>query len=278
MKYLLATFLVIGHTMAGNYENDFTFQYMAATIGDNDAADKVGHFYFRGQGVEQDYIKALPWLMKAAEYGKKDSQYTLGIMFKNALGVQRDINRAMGYFRSAARLGHPKAQFNLGITYYKSHEVPRDDTLALQWFQEAAKSKDPRGQCFLAEMYEKGRGGLSKDYGQALHYYEKSQAQGYERAQTKIDALLIKISGQRSSHKKSVASSRHSEKTQTQKKSLPKEKGTEVPECSICLDKKLNRVFIPCGHTTCETCAERLVGKACPMCKKLINQAIPLFL
>ena len=59
---------------------------------------------------------------------------------------------------------------------------------------------------------------------------------------------------------------------------IGKEKGTEVPECSICLDKKLNRVFIPCGHTTCETCAERLVGKACPMCKKLINQAIPLFL
>ncbi|CAK4071299.1 unnamed protein product [Aphanomyces euteiches] len=38
--------------------------------------------------------------------------------------------------------------------------------------------------------------------------------------------------------------------------------------CSICLEKDVNRVLIPCGHIFCNTCIEQLPRKKCPVCRQ----------
>ena len=46
--------------------------------------------------------------------------------------------------------------------------------------------------------------------------------------------------------------------------------------CVVCLDKKINTTFIPCGHRkVCMTCAEKLDN--CPICREKITQKIKTF-
>lgn len=40
-------------------------------------------------------------------------------------------------------------------------------------------------------------------------------------------------------------------------------------ECSICCDRKVNTILVPCGHTLCKECGERLTQ--CPYCRARIN-------
>lgn len=44
-----------------------------------------------------------------------------------------------------------------------------------------------------------------------------------------------------------------------------------VDECQVCLDAKINVIFVPCGHCVCcKTCAPKL--KACTRCNRLIKR------
>lgn len=47
-------------------------------------------------------------------------------------------------------------------------------------------------------------------------------------------------------------------------------------ECVICMDNPIDRVFVPCGHTACGLCSEKLRNKNCHMCrKKILNIILP---
>ncbi|XP_067951562.1 uncharacterized protein [Watersipora subatra] len=46
--------------------------------------------------------------------------------------------------------------------------------------------------------------------------------------------------------------------------------------CEICMDRKRNIVFIPCGHTACDECAQSL--KICHNCRKPIKLRNPVFI
>ena len=54
--------------------------------------------YANGQGVKQDYFKAVEWYQKAADQGHAAAQYNLGIMYKNGLGVKQNYTKAKDYF------------------------------------------------------------------------------------------------------------------------------------------------------------------------------------
>lgn len=51
---------------------------------------------------------------------------------------------------------------------------------------------------------------------------------------------------------------------------------TAVRECVVCLQPKLEIVFLPCGHMcTCATCAPRV--EDCPMCRAAITEKKRVF-
>ena len=39
-----------------------------------------------------------------------------------------------------------------------------------------------------------------------------------------------------------------------------------MKECAICYETKLEK-FLPCGHSTCHECFEKLKGHTCPYCR-----------
>ncbi|XP_009138688.1 E3 ubiquitin-protein ligase SPL1 isoform X2 [Brassica rapa] len=45
--------------------------------------------------------------------------------------------------------------------------------------------------------------------------------------------------------------------------------GDEHDRCVVCLERKCDAAFVPCGHMCCcLTCALKLLGKPCPLCRK----------
>ena len=50
-------------------------------------------------------------------------------------------------------------------------------------------------------------------------------------------------------------------------------------ECEICRVNQKNRVFIPCGHTVCHDCADRLPrDRSCFNCRVQVTNVIRFFL
>jgi TPR repeat protein len=68
---------------------------------------KLGAVYQRGQGVKQDYKKALYWFHKAAQKHNSDAEFSLGTMYQHGQGVtQNDTLAAQWFAKSAADRPH----------------------------------------------------------------------------------------------------------------------------------------------------------------------------
>ncbi|NQU56821.1 MAG: SEL1-like repeat protein [Rhodospirillales bacterium] len=87
----------------------------AAKKGDIGAQVMIGHFYEDGQGVKQDFAKALKWYRKAAAERSNDmmvrmsasmAQAGLGRMYEQGKGVTKDLREAVKWYRKAAEVGH----------------------------------------------------------------------------------------------------------------------------------------------------------------------------
>ena len=54
--------------------------------------------YENGQGVKQDYFKAVEWYQKASEQGLAGAQFSLGNMYYFGQGVRQDYTKAKEYY------------------------------------------------------------------------------------------------------------------------------------------------------------------------------------
>ncbi len=75
--------------------------------------------YDKGEGVPQDYAKAMQWYQKAANQGDADAQFNLGVMYYEGEGAPQDYAKALQWYQKAANQGDAQAQYNLGFMYYK---------------------------------------------------------------------------------------------------------------------------------------------------------------
>ena len=81
----------------------------------------LGYMYRDGEGVRQDYKKAIEWTEKAAKQGYVSAQYNLGVMYDNGQGVRQDYKKAKEWYEKAANQGDVDAQYNLGIKIGRAH-------------------------------------------------------------------------------------------------------------------------------------------------------------
>ncbi|MCX6631984.1 MAG: tetratricopeptide repeat protein, partial [Candidatus Solibacter sp.] len=76
MKTLIAIVLLLAPAAVGQDKALLD----RAEKGDAAAQDGLGHIYSQGQGVPQDFTKAVRWWRKAADQGHADAQFNLGVM------------------------------------------------------------------------------------------------------------------------------------------------------------------------------------------------------
>ena len=124
---------------------------------------RLGDTYADGEGVEQDYAKAMRWYRAAAEQGSGDGRWRLGVMYLFGWGSPKDYAGAVHWFRAAAEQGNPEGQWLLGAMYASGLGVPRDFTEAGRWFRDAAEQGNGMGQWLLGKMYRYGAG-IEQDY------------------------------------------------------------------------------------------------------------------
>lgn len=96
--------------------------------------------YGSGQGVPQNYEKAVYWHEKAAAQGHAWAQSNLGVLYDQGQGVPQDYAKARQWWERAAAQGKAWAQLQLGGLYANGQGVPQDYVRAYMWNNLAAAS------------------------------------------------------------------------------------------------------------------------------------------
>jgi len=78
----------------GDYARALAEFQPLADEGDITAQYYMGELYLKGQGVPQDFEKAVKWYAMAAEYGHGAAQANLGALLTLGLGTRRDLETA----------------------------------------------------------------------------------------------------------------------------------------------------------------------------------------
>ena len=175
MKHLLTFFLLIcfavtaaGHgkcldrlPMPSNGGDSISVLRAVSAVGyptDPVEQFKLGSRYYNGDGVAQDYSKAVYWFGKAAEQGLADAQYNLGVFYVAGWGVSQDYAKAAYWYGKAAEQGDADAQFNFGVCHFAGQGVPRDYAKAAYWYGKAAGQGHADAQKNLGYCYAAGLG------------------------------------------------------------------------------------------------------------------------
>lgn len=137
------------------------------------ALNLLGNCYFYGNGVKQDYKKAVEWYQKAADLGYAVAMRNLGNCYYNGNGVKQDYKKAVEWWQKAADLGDAAAMANLGNCYYDGNGVKRNYKKAVELYQKAADLGEVFGMSGLGLCYHDGNG-VKQDYEKALEWYQKS--------------------------------------------------------------------------------------------------------
>lgn len=173
---------------------------------------QMGGRYFRGDGVEQDYQKAMQWYSKAAEQNHLKAQSNIGALYYHGLGVKQDYQKAFEWSLKAANGGFVGAQFAVGRMYDLGRGVRQDYKKAFEWYlkvgsqthYELALGTDyAEAQFNLGTMYAKGQGVKQNDK-EAVKWYLKSAEQGYANAQYNLGSMYFYGRGVKKDHKQAL--------------------------------------------------------------------------
>ncbi len=95
----------------------------------------LGVKYATGDGVPQDYARAVEWFREAAAAGDVGGQYNLGGLYANGKGVPQDYAKAAQWYHKASEQGDGGAQYRLGVLYTEGRGVPQDYAKAIKWLR-----------------------------------------------------------------------------------------------------------------------------------------------
>ena len=127
----------------------------SAKRGYHGAQFNVGLAYYEGDGVKQDYKKAIQWWKKAAAQGNEDAMYNIGFCYEKGFGVKQDIKQAFEWYRKSATSGRNElAWCALGECYEEGKGTVSDNEQAEYWYRKAA-SYNIRAQHLLGKLYYK---------------------------------------------------------------------------------------------------------------------------
>jgi len=126
--------------------------------------------YEDGNGLPQDYQKALELFLKAGELGCATAYFNLGNSYYNGTGVEVDKRKAKHYFELAAMNGNIKARHNLGCLEGQAGNHDR----AIKLFVMAARAGDKTSMDMVMKGFKAGV--ITKDeYADTLRAFHKRQ-------------------------------------------------------------------------------------------------------
>lgn len=155
IEYVVPKCLYLEEAQKGNVE----FQYRVAVC------------YFIGDTYPKDYKLAKEWFERAAKANNHLAEKALGDIYLMAYGVKKDVKEAIKWYTLAANSGNAEALSILGDFYFYAIEVRQDLPKAIGFYREASERGDIYSLEKLAYCYYYGKGGISRDYGEAAKRY-----------------------------------------------------------------------------------------------------------
>jgi len=186
---LMLGFISFFLTLQVRAESNFSVVKSNAEQGNADAQFNLAVKYYYGEGIPQDFKKAIYWYTKAAEQGDVRAQFSLGAKYYDGEGAPQDNTKAAYWFTKAAEQGNIRAQNLLGTMYYEGLRVPQDYVKAVHWFTKAAEQGEVRAQSLLGTMYYSGEG-VPQDYVKAYVMLNRAASQGNATSKYNREILL----------------------------------------------------------------------------------------
>ncbi len=164
--------------------------------GDTAAQSELGARYGKGEGVEQNFDKAIELLKDAAAKGEVQADFYLATAYYSGLGVPKNEVHAFMLFEKAADRGHAPSQYWLAVLIKDGRggivNPSWDGAVPLLW--KSAMQGYPDAEFLLGSAYQLGLG-VEQNAEAAAFWYRRTLKRGYNiRADYNL-AVLIK-SGQ----------------------------------------------------------------------------------
>ncbi len=183
-----------GEGVEQDYAKAIEWYTKAADLGQTTAMNNLGHLYLDGKGVEKDGTKAVEWYTKAADSGNTSAMYNIGYMYVKGEAVEQDGEKAIEWYTKAVDLGNAVAMNDLGYMYAYGEGVEQDSTKAVEWYTKAADLDYSEAMYCLGNMYDNGFG-VEQDSTKAIEWYTKAADLGHSEAMNNLGYMYAKGDG-----------------------------------------------------------------------------------
>lgn len=165
---------------AGKPQAVAAYVLKAVEVGSRATLVLAGDLYYRGEGVPQDYQKALSYYNQAAGEDIPAAKTRIAIMKLNGVGVDKDTAAAMDLFADAANSGDNSAQMFIADLYFTGKQTAQNYEKAFSYYKMAAKDSDA---ALFAQAFMTDHGlGVKTDGPAALKIYDQCAEKGYKFA------------------------------------------------------------------------------------------------
>ena len=115
----------------GDYETARKEFQALAEKGADKAMIELGLMYHTGEGVKQDYGKAMDWYLKAFAKGNGDAYSNIGVLYRDGLGCEtnRPIAYALFYITHMRGLGSESTQYRAGHNLDKTAALMKPEEI-----------------------------------------------------------------------------------------------------------------------------------------------------
>jgi TPR repeat protein len=183
---------VLAHK-AGNLEQALVWFDKAIAHGGVDADSAqyyLGSIYETGNGVPQDYHKAIEWYEKSAELGNEYSAFNLGQIYYNGSGpITLDYTKAFYWNEKAALQGHDEAIYYMIKMHSFGQGTPKNKFIAADWVKVVGMGRNPAVIEYTEGRIRAEGSFTGKDISIAIMHFNDSAKLGYMPARTQL-ALL----------------------------------------------------------------------------------------
>ena len=189
----LSIMLEHGEGIRCNRKKAFEYVKAAADAGLLRALTNLGYCYYWGIGTKKDVNAAVDCFKRVLE--QKDCEvaaHNLAERYYAGEGVEQNYERAIELHRMAAKKEYPDSITRLGYMYIHGEGFPKNVKLGISYLRRAIKLGGARALCELGICYERGTG-VPQNWEKAMELYEQSAANGYRFSRPEISRLMRKM-------------------------------------------------------------------------------------
>lgn len=174
-----------GDGLPQDYAKAVEWYSAAASSGNPDAQQKLGLCFYLGRGIGKNLPAAARLFLEAAEKGNVQAMHDIGCCYRTGFGVEQDNEVGANWLRKAAEKGHTDSMEELGVCYRNGYGVEQSHEKAAAWFRRGADAGNVDSINWLGLCYFNGQG-VEKDTEMAANLFQTAAEKGHATAQYNI--------------------------------------------------------------------------------------------